>query len=255
MSEPIKVDILGSVWSDLKKIVVSILCLGWVLIVTLIIIGAILGVGALCVGSLVLLATLIGVSYRRHPHITSILTVTTGVVGSFFMITAGPPLAFWCVPVILVGLYGLLILPPAELDLKDPLKYDNSKLYALSIWSILLLVGSGLLISIGLACTPSLPESIAVVMFCPLIGVIFTYLGIQYAHRQKEYLIDPVDAMKKWEDDKKEVRRKLKEIENKELAKKESKKLPKTPTPFEQELVRKVKVAKTTIKEMGNFTH
>lgn len=212
--KPVKVDIFGSIFGTLKNAILDLAGVACALLGLLTLVGIFTGSLFVMVIVVVFLGMFLGVVYRNHPFITSLLVMMVGLIVSNHLITIGIPVAYFCVPSILFVLHGLLILPPIGLDLTDGNKYKNSKLYALSALAVLFSIGGGCLVSTSIWASMSNFQEwswACVVLF--LLGMAIAIRGIQFGHRQKEYLIDPKSSPEKWKNEEKEAIRKANQLE------------------------------------------
>jgi hypothetical protein len=195
-----KIDIMGSIWDSIKSIILNALGFGLCLIGILIIISIFTGSLILCVSAIGILGVYIGIAYREHPIIISLLLCFSAGYGAYLSMSSG--YSFWTIPMVMVSLYGLLILPPIRSSPIDPLKFNDAKLYVLSILAFSLMVIGGISVSIGLfAALDDITKWTWVIPLFAFIGISFLYCGIIYSYRQKEYIIDCDEAEKRWENE------------------------------------------------------
>jgi hypothetical protein len=166
------------------------------------------------------------------------------VFGLYILAMAGAPFYFFTAAMASMVLYGLLILPPDGVDLKDPLRIDNPKLYALSTLGFTFMSIGGIILSLGIwFMLTAIPQAFFWVFVVLAIGIRLTAVGIKYAYRQKEYIIDPQQAIKNWKNAKAKIIRQTRA----------KSRTPKVPTPAQVKLGHKILVASKTFGEMKNM--
>jgi len=253
--KPIVIDVIGSATYAAKKTMMTALIAAYLILVSVLLLAAVLGSVALFIITFIIVGLLIGVVYRKHPILTSVSLFTASVFGLYILAMAGAPFYFFTAAMASMVLYGLLILPPDGVDLKDPLRIDNPKLYALSTLGFTFMSIGGIILSLGIwFMLTAIPQAFFWVFVVLAIGIRLTAVGIKYAYRQKEYIIDPQQAIKNWKNAKNNKVKQQRAAKAKIIRQTRAKaRNPKVPTPAQVKLGHKILVASKTFGEMKNM--
>jgi len=269
------IDVVGTAVNTGRQAIHGVFSIYLLIITVCVALLSVLLPAAIILATLALLGTLIVVWYRSHPKFTSLFISISTLFLSLLFFKFGP---VWAgIAIIFISLYGILILPPPNVDSFN-FKVKTEKLYSIAIVAFIQISLAGMLTAGGYAITQSeyiknmnkSGDERALCVFLFAFAGFFLYKGCINAQRQKDYITDPENAIEKWKRDKYWETLKFnvkhdptglsKYLYNEEAAKRGAKLIPskkksekKILSPNQVERRRKFTVAKNVLKHIQHF--